>query len=69
MLFDFMKYINKVVDKVSGSTYSTITTNFPWAWGKIYYQTQEPILERIISLSNKVLSYKLRKIFKGVICN
>ena len=64
MLFDFMKYINKVVDKVSGSTYSTITTNFPWAWGKIYYHTQEPILERIISLSNKVLSYKLRKVFK-----
>lgn len=63
-LFDFMKYINRVIDKVSGSTYSKIITNIPWLWGKIYYHTQEPIFERIIDLSNKVLSYKLGKLVK-----
>ena len=61
-----MKYINRVIDKVCGSTYSKITTNIPWFWGKIYYNTQEPIFERIMSLSNKVLSYKLGKLLKNL---
>lgn len=63
-LFDCMKYINKVIDKVCGSTYSKITTNIPWFWGKIYYHTQEPIFEKITNLSNKILSYKLSKLLK-----
>lgn len=65
-LFDCMKYINRVIDKVCGSTYSTITTNIPWFWGKIYYGTQDPIFEKITSLSNKLLSYKLIKLFKNI---
>lgn len=63
-LFDCMKYINRVIDKVCGSTYSGITKNIPWFWGKIYYHTQEPIFERILSLSNKVLAYKLGRLLK-----
>ena len=59
-----MKYINRVIDKVCGSTYSTITTNIPWFWGKIYTNTQEPIFEKIMSLSTKVLSYKLGKLLR-----
>ncbi len=65
-LFDCMKYINRVIDKVCGSTYSKITTNIPWFWGKIYYNTQEPIFERIMDLSNKVLSYKLGRLLKDL---
>lgn len=65
-LFDCMKYINRVIDKVCGSTYSQITKNIPWFWGKIYYHTQEPIFEKISSLSNKVLSYKLGKLLKKI---
>ena len=63
-LFDCMKYINRVIDKVCGSTYSTITTNSHWFWGKIYTNTQEPIFEKIMSLSTKVLSYKLGKLLR-----
>ena len=63
-LFDCMRYINKVIDKVCGSTYSKITKNAPWFWGKIYYHTQDPIFERILSLSNKVLSYKLGRLLR-----
>lgn len=63
-LFDGMRYINKVIDKVCGSTYSKITKNVPWFWGKIYYHTQDPIFERILSLSNKVLSYKLGRLLR-----
>ena len=64
ILFDFMRYINKVIDKVSVKTYSKINKNIPWLWGKIYYHTQDPIFERIFSLSNKILSYKLARIFR-----
>ena len=63
-LFDCMKYINRVIDKVCGSTYSRITTDIPWFWGKIYYHTQEPIFQKILSLSNKILSYKLGRLLK-----
>ena len=66
ILFDSMKYINRVIDKVCGSTYSKITTNLPWFWGQIYYHTQDPIFEKIMSLSNKLLSYKLGKLFKQI---
>ena len=63
-LFDFMRYINKSMDKIGKKTYQQITTNIPWFWGKIYYHTQDPIFEKILALSTKVLSYKLRKIMK-----
>ena len=63
-LFDCMKYVNKIIDKVCGSTYSKIIKNIPWFWGKIYYHTQDPLFERILSLSNKVLSYKLGRLLK-----
>ncbi len=63
-LFDCMKYVNRVIDKVCGSTYSTITTNVPWFWQKIYTNTQEPIFEKILSLSTKVLSYKLGRLLR-----
>lgn len=66
VLFDSMKYINRVIDKVCGSTYSKITTNLPWFWRQIYYHTQDPIFEKIMSLSNKLLSYKLGKLFKQI---
>ena len=66
VLFDSMKYINRVIDKVCGSTYSKITTNLPWFWRQIYYHTQDPIFEKIMSLSNKILSYKLGKLFKKI---
>ena len=63
-LFDCMKYVNRVIDKVCGTTYSQITKNIPWFWGKIYYHTQDPIFERIKSLSNKVLAFKLGRLLK-----
>lgn len=61
-LFDSMKYINKAIDKICGSTYNTITKSVPWFWGKVYYHTQSPIFEKILSLSNKLLAYKLNKL-------
>ena len=64
ILFDYMKYINKVIDKIGIKAYSEINTNIPWLWGQIYYRTQNPIFEKIFSLSNKVISYKLARIFR-----
>ncbi len=64
ILFDFMKYINRVIDKVGIKAYSEINKNIPWLWGKIYYHTQDPIFERIFSLSNKIVSYKISRIFR-----
>ncbi len=65
-LFDCMKYVNRVIDKVCGTTYSQITKNIPWFWGKIYYHTQDPVFEKILSMSNKVLCFKLGRLLKKV---
>lgn len=66
LLFDCMKYVNRVIDKVCGTTYSQITKNIPWFWGKIYYHTQDPVFEKILSMSNKVLGFKLGRLLKKV---
>ncbi len=63
-LFDCMRYVNRVIDKVCGTTYSGITKNIPWFWGKIYYHTQNPVIEKVLSLSNKILSFKLGRFLK-----
>ena len=63
-LFDCMRYVNRVIDKVCGTTYSGITKNIPWFWGKIYYHTENAIIEKILSLSNKILSFKLGRLLK-----
>lgn len=64
ILFDFMRYINRIIDKLGQKAYSEITTNIPWLWNKLYYHTQDPFFEKVFTLSNKLVSYKLNKLFK-----
>ena len=38
----------------------------PWAWGKVYYQSQKGPLAHISSSSNKIMAHKLNKLIEDV---
>ena len=64
ILFDFMRYVNKAINKITVNMFSFINTNIPWMWGEIYYHTQNPFFDKVFTLSNKILSYKLKNLFR-----
>lgn len=64
ILFDFMRYVNKAIDKITVNMYSFINKNIPWMWGEIYYHTQNPLFDKVFTLSNKIISYKIKNLFR-----
>ena len=62
-LVDCMMYINKVVNGVSTRIYNKITTNTPWLWKKVYYNSKKGILSKISNGSNKLMAKKLVSLF------
>lgn len=63
-LIDCMKYINKTIEKVTTSGYKEMAKKFPWAWGKVYSNSQRGPLAHITSSSNKVMAVKLLKLLR-----
>ena len=62
-LVDCMMYINKVINGASVGVYNKITTNTPWLWKKVYYNSKKGILSKISNGSNKLMSKKLLRLF------
>ena len=63
-LIDCMKYINKTIEKVTTSAYREMAKKMPWAWGKIYSDSQKSPLAHISSRSNKIMAIKLLKLLR-----
>ena len=63
-LIDCMKYINKTIEKVTTSAYNEMAKKAPWAWGKIYADSQKGPLAHISSRSNKIMAIKLLKLLR-----
>ena len=63
-LFDCMKYINKTIEKVTTSAYNEMAKKAPWAWGKIYADSQKGPLAHLSSRSNKIMAIKLLKLLR-----
>ena len=40
-LIDCMKYVNKTIEKVTTTAYNEMAKKAPWAWGKIYSDSQK----------------------------
>ena len=46
-LIDCMKYINKTIEKVTTTAYKEMAKKAPWAWGRIYNDSQSgPLAHR-----------------------
>ena len=63
-LIDCMKYVNKTFEKVSTTAYSEMAKKLPWAWGKLYFDSQKGPLARISSRTNTLMAIKLSKLLK-----
>lgn len=58
-LVDCMKYVNKTIEKVSTAAYREMAKKMPWAWGKIYNDSQKGPLAHISSKTNSIMAIKL----------
>ena len=63
-LIDCMKYVNKPIEIVTTAAYREMAKKMPWAWGKIYSDSQKGPLAHISSKSNQILAIKLLKLLK-----
>lgn len=63
-LIDCMKYINKPIEKITTAAYREMAKKAPWAWGKIYSDSQKGPLAHISSRSNKIFAIKLLKLLR-----
>ena len=63
-LIDCMKYINKTIEKISTAAYRELAKKMPWAWGKIYNDSQKGPLAHISSRANAFMAVKLLKLLK-----
>ena len=63
-LIDCMKYVNKTVEKLTTAAYREMAKKAPWAWGRIYSDSQKGPLAHLSSRSNKIMAIKLLKLLR-----
>lgn len=63
-LIDCMKYINKPIEKITTVAYREMAKKLPWAWGKIYSDSQKGPLAHITTRSNMMFAIKLLKLLR-----
>ena len=63
-IIDCVKYINKALDKVTTAAYREMAKKAPWAWEKVYYKSQNGLLSKVSTSSNKIMAVKIAKLFR-----
>ena len=63
-MIDCMKYVNKPIEIITTAAYREMAKKLPWAWGKIYNDSQKGPLAHISSRSNKIFAIKLLKLLR-----
>lgn len=63
-MIDCIKYINKSLDKVTTAAYREMAKKAPWAWEKVYYNSQDGFLGKVSTSSNKIMAVKMAKLFR-----
>ena len=62
-MVDCMKYVNKPIEKITTALYKGFAKRAPWAWKKVYYNSQKGLLGKISNGINKMMAKKLAKLF------
>lgn len=63
-LIDCIKYINKALDKVTTGAYKQMAKKAPWAWKKVYFNSEKGLLGKFSSGTNKLMAKKLFHLFE-----
>lgn len=61
---DCVEYINGLLSAVTTSAYKQMAKKAPWAWKKVYYNSQKGKLAKISSSLNKKMANKLHNLFR-----
>lgn len=62
-IIDCVKYVNKVLNSITTAAYREMAKKAPWAWKKVYYNSNKGILSKISTSSNKMMASKISKLF------
>lgn len=65
-MVDCIEYINKYINKISTLAYAEMAKKAPWAWKRVYKDSQRGPLAKISSTSNKLMSYKLNHLIQRI---
>lgn len=63
-LVDYMKYINKAIEKISTEAYKEMAKKAPWAWGKVYSHSQKGPIAKLSSKTFNLMSLKLNSLLE-----
>lgn len=63
-LIDCMKYVNITIEKITSAAYRELAKKAPWAWGRIYNDSQKGPLAHLTSRSNKIMAIKLLRLLR-----
>lgn len=63
-LIDCVKYVNKAIETITTAAYRGMAKKMPWAWGRIYSDSQKGPLAHISSRSNEILAIKLLRLLR-----
>lgn len=63
-IVDCVKYINKFLNSLTTAAYREMAKKAPWAWKKVYYNSQKGALAKISNTSNKLMASKIFRLFK-----
>ena len=63
-MIDCIKYVNKSFEKLSTAAYREMAKKAPWAWEKVYYKSQDGLLAKVSTDSNKIMAVKVAKLFR-----
>ena len=63
-MIDCVKYINNALDKVTTAAYREMTKKVPWAWEKVYYNSQDGLIGKFSTVANKIMAVKIAKLFR-----
>ena len=65
-MIDCVKYINKAFEKVTTTAYKEMAKKVPWTWGKVYYKSENGLISKVSSTSNKIMAVKMAKLFREI---
>lgn len=63
-IVDCIEYINKLLNKVTTKTYDELSKKMPWAWKKVYSNSQSGPLSKISNKANNIMAIKLNKLIQ-----
>lgn len=58
-MIDCIEYISKVINKFSTGAYNQMAKKAPWAWKRVYFNSEKGILSKISNRANALMARKL----------